>query len=389
MKKWTRKTLAAEAKKYPSRAVFAKENASAYVTACRTGFLDEICAHMPPPKTYRKTTAQAIKEMIAVHGTKYDYSRVKYKNAHAKVEILCAEHGTFEQSPHSHLRGEGCPSCGFAATGQERRLTFDEFLARSRGAHGDRYDYSSVKYAGKEVKVEIGCSVHGAFFQYPLDHAKGFGCQKCGGLLQWETKRKWTEAAVIAESLKYATPTAFQKGNPSAWGAARKLGLIEQCYTHMTLQRREPWTRDEIEALAASYSSRTPFIKENQSAYEAAKRLGIWDEIAKHMDYGNTGFRKDKAATLYYIRVETADIALWKIGITNNTVESRFPPADLKMITVLHEERFLNGRRAYEKEQFILKAFKDDVYIGEPVLSSGNTELFIRDILDLDVEQAA
>lgn len=45
------------------------------------------------------------------HGDKYDYSKTEYINAHAKVCIICKEHGIFYQTPNSHLNGNGCPKC--------------------------------------------------------------------------------------------------------------------------------------------------------------------------------------------------------------------------------------------------------------------------------------
>ena len=46
-----------------------------------------------------------------VHGDKYNYSSVNYKNNTTNVSIICPEHGSFLQSPKVHLRGGGCPSC--------------------------------------------------------------------------------------------------------------------------------------------------------------------------------------------------------------------------------------------------------------------------------------
>ena len=48
-----------------------------------------------------------------VHGDKYDYSNVVYKNAFSKVKIICPEHGMFEQEANSHLRGCGCKMCKY------------------------------------------------------------------------------------------------------------------------------------------------------------------------------------------------------------------------------------------------------------------------------------
>lgn len=59
----------------------------------------------------RKTTSQFIAEAKAVHGDKYDYSRVEYVDTHTKVCIVCPKHGAFLQMPYSHLSGVGCPKC--------------------------------------------------------------------------------------------------------------------------------------------------------------------------------------------------------------------------------------------------------------------------------------
>lgn len=47
----------------------------------------------------------------AVHGDRYDYSKVDYKNNKTKVVIICPVHGEFMQTPDKHLAGEGCPEC--------------------------------------------------------------------------------------------------------------------------------------------------------------------------------------------------------------------------------------------------------------------------------------
>ena len=58
-----------------------------------------------------KTTEQFISEAKAVHGDKYDYSKVKYNGAYTKVCIICPKHGDFWQLPFSHNSGAGCPQC--------------------------------------------------------------------------------------------------------------------------------------------------------------------------------------------------------------------------------------------------------------------------------------
>lgn len=59
----------------------------------------------------KKTTEQFIAEARAVHGDKYDYSKVNYVGALSKVCIICPEHGEFWQLSDKHLRGAKCPQC--------------------------------------------------------------------------------------------------------------------------------------------------------------------------------------------------------------------------------------------------------------------------------------
>ena len=58
-----------------------------------------------------KETEDFIKKAKSVHGDKYDYSLVEYKGSKNKINIICLVHGTFSQEANSHLIGNGCPSC--------------------------------------------------------------------------------------------------------------------------------------------------------------------------------------------------------------------------------------------------------------------------------------
>ena len=61
--------------------------------------------------TVQYSTESFIAKAREIHGEKYDYSKVEYKNALTKVCIICPEHGEFWQKPNGHLQGYGCPSC--------------------------------------------------------------------------------------------------------------------------------------------------------------------------------------------------------------------------------------------------------------------------------------
>lgn len=59
-------------------------------------------------------------------------------------------------------------------------FTTDIFIKRAKEIHGERYDYSLVKYTNAKTKVEIICPVHGKFTQIPYNHLSGKGCKECG-----------------------------------------------------------------------------------------------------------------------------------------------------------------------------------------------------------------
>lgn len=46
-----------------------------------------------------------------IHNNKYDYSLVDYKNSKTKVKIICPHHGEFEQIAFDHMSGIGCSKC--------------------------------------------------------------------------------------------------------------------------------------------------------------------------------------------------------------------------------------------------------------------------------------
>ena len=61
-----------------------------------------------------------------VHGTFYDYSKVKYRDSGTTVKIICPSHGPFLQTPSSHLSGHGCGICGWEKTRDAKIKDYDE-----------------------------------------------------------------------------------------------------------------------------------------------------------------------------------------------------------------------------------------------------------------------
>jgi hypothetical protein len=60
-----------------------------------------------------------------------------------------------------------------------KKSNTEEFIKKAILIHGDKYDYSIVKYTKTEEKVIIICKQHGQFLQTPDVHLSKSGCRKC------------------------------------------------------------------------------------------------------------------------------------------------------------------------------------------------------------------
>jgi hypothetical protein len=70
------------------------------------------CARLRIIKGVTKTHDEFLEEAIETHGQDYDYTNSFYTKADIKIEIRHKKcNKTFWQSPHSHIRGQGCPHC--------------------------------------------------------------------------------------------------------------------------------------------------------------------------------------------------------------------------------------------------------------------------------------
>ena len=125
------------------------------------------------------TTNEFITKSKGIHNDKYDYSKVKYKDTKTPVSIICPIHGEFIQSPSLHLKGCGCKKCSSQRSASLRKLNIENFIERAKEIHGDKYDYSKVEYVNNQTKVCIICPEHGEFWQKPSKHLSGQGCKKC------------------------------------------------------------------------------------------------------------------------------------------------------------------------------------------------------------------
>ena len=179
-----------------------------------------------------------INEVKSIHGDRYKYDESSYKNRNSNLKIICPKHGEFLQTPKAHLKGCGCPTCGYIKTAEKLSMTSNEFLSRAFTMHNDTYDYSRVRLENSTSKVQIKCKTHGYFFQYPLMHLRGHGCRECGD----ETKvvHLRPEDAKIARRMRSRIGQAIKKNFKHGIGV-KYLGISISEYKNYLESQFEPW----------------------------------------------------------------------------------------------------------------------------------------------------
>jgi hypothetical protein len=147
------------------------------------------------------TTKDFLHKVKEIYGDEYDLSHVDYHNANTKVNVICKVHGEFKQLPNNLLKGYACPLCT-----ERRKENVKNFLSRSKEIHGSTYDYSNVVYVNSHTKVQINCKIHGPFFQQPRIHESGAGCQKCERFTTSKIAQNWLKSLNIPHLRTFDSP---------------------------------------------------------------------------------------------------------------------------------------------------------------------------------------
>lgn len=165
----------------------------------------------------RKLTQEDfIRRATEIHGDKYDYTPTEYINSRCKVTIICPIHGPFTQKAMSHLIGNGCDECAKEYRHNLLRHSTEDFIAKARLVHGDKYDYTPTQYKGSTEEVEINCPIHGPFKQKAANHLSGYGCQKC----KMDNKKNLILGVGVNDVY----------GADGSWYYQKWLGMLERCY---------------------------------------------------------------------------------------------------------------------------------------------------------------
>ena len=269
------------------------------------------------------------------------HERRKSQRGTAIIWVIrqCEDHGGFDQTLSRIERGDGCPGCV---------LVTDEDI-RSRAAVNPNYPY--VRHARRKesrgfavIWVIRKCENHGEFDQALFRIEKGQGCPECAGASP-VTDEDIRSRAAVNPNYPYVHHERRKnsQGNSIIW-------VIRQCEDH------------------GEFDQRLPVIESHRQGCPGCA-IG--------------GFDPTEPGILYYLRLDTPDGMLYKIGITNRTVMERYPsPGDQSLIKIVHGKRFEVGAEAHAAEQQIIADNIDHQYHGEWRFAdgTGGRELFVQEI---------
>lgn len=145
---------------------------------CRT------CSYQERGQAKRLTFQDFLKRAHQQFGHRFTYDPWSWDTHNniglKKLRLLCPDHGWQETNPVNHLQSPlGCPTCGNFLAGDQRRLSTEEFIARSVSRHNGKYSYERATYTNAADKVTVTCPEHGDFSQVASNHMAGHGCPRC------------------------------------------------------------------------------------------------------------------------------------------------------------------------------------------------------------------
>lgn len=257
-----------------------------------------------------------------------------YVNARTKLTFQCSNGHTWESKPDHILNsGSGCPVCY-----KERVYYSQESIIKILSKKG--YTLLS-KYMGVDKNIDVKCS-EGHKWNTRAGHliqGKGTLCPECS--LTSGSKQRITKQIVNER-------------------------ILERGFK-----------------IVSNFKG-----AQHQSMFQCSEGH-TWESDANHIMNGsncpkcsNHGYNQNKPGILYYLNIK--DTSIYKIGITNRTIQERFSLTELSTFNIIKTWKYDNGLDAMKIERFIKKHYKKYKYIGDNLLKSGNTELFNKDILGIN-----
>lgn len=293
------------------------------------------------------TTKDFIKKAIEVHGDRYDYSKVVYRDSKTKVTIICNEHGEFEQLPSNHLKPCHCPKCSGVF-----RYNTESFIEKAKQVHGDKFSYENSIYKSAHKPLLITCSLHGDWSQSPTSHFSGAGCPACN-----------FERARLEYSCTQEEFVEKAKRIRPDWDYSRV--VYKGSHTHVTVVCEEGHVMQKTPTKILSGDGCAICFNENNNGFLN------WTIINRDKELS------DKEYHLYHVRLNhpVSGESFSKVGISRSlhTRFAGFYPYKTEVISIIKGTL----SEMFELEQLILNEIKEKGIKYRPSCDfGGKTECF-------------
>jgi hypothetical protein len=233
------------------------------------------------------------------------------------------------------------------------KLTQAQFLERARSAHGEKYDYSQVRYQTLASKVTILCPTHGSFEQTAEAHAAGFGCVRCTQNSYREhfsikasrihdNKYDYSQAAYISNVAKVTIICPihgpFQQ-SPSNHLMGRGCAKCSKCFkggTQYFIERARQihgnrYDYSSTEYLKSAVNTTIICCKHGPFQQTPNSHLGGKGCVRCAQEAGSAWIasrwaarQAGRTAILYIVRLSGNDEVFYKAGITLRSIKKRF-----------------------------------------------------------------
>lgn len=142
------------------------------------------CGLKKRAKDRTKTEKQFLIGLSQVHGSKITPLE-PYNKSHTNIKFHCNVcNKEWRETPHTILRGAGCPKCSLKKRAKGRIKTTEQFLRDLKQVHGNKIT-ALEPYTSSRTKVKFHCLVCGNDWETtPNSILMGNGCPKCAGNIQ-------------------------------------------------------------------------------------------------------------------------------------------------------------------------------------------------------------
>lgn len=214
------------------------------------------------------------------------------------------------------------------------------------------YDYSKVVYTNQKTKIEIGCKIHGSFFQVPYSHKEGVGCPKCAN-----------------EARKMPKETIDKNIKENNWLESKNIKVTSYngCKSKLEIECPE----------GHIFKTRYDHYVTTRNGCPHCHKLYLYTS-------NNLDIMEDIKIKLYIFKLKNETEEFYKVGIAKN-IKNRIKDIEtkssFKVQVIETEDMFL--KEAYEKEQYLINYFKDfKKHVKEEF--GGHTECFLENPLELE-----